>query len=55
MQLIFNIIATLLFIFFGVIWSKKTSIDVFMKLICIVLSFIGLLLIFGHMGYVIKN
>jgi multisubunit Na+/H+ antiporter MnhF subunit len=55
MQLIFNIIATLLFFFFGVIWSKKTFLDVIMKLICIILSFVGMVLIFHNMGYVIKN
>jgi len=55
MQLIFNIIATLLFFFFGVIWSKKTPLDLFMKIICIILSFVGMILIFENLGYIIKK
>jgi len=55
MQLIFNIIATIVFLIFGIIWSKKTLLDVIAKIICIGLSISGIILILGQYGYIIKK
>jgi hypothetical protein len=55
MQLIFDITATVLFLIFGIIWSKKTFLDVIVKTICIVLSILGIILILSHYGYIIKQ
>jgi hypothetical protein len=55
MQLIFDITATVLFLIFGIIWSKKTFLDVIVKTICICLSISGIILILGHYGYIIKQ
>jgi hypothetical protein len=55
MQLIFDITSTVLFLIFGIIWSKKTFLDVIVKTICIGLSISGIILILGHYGYIIKQ
>lgn len=55
MQLIFNIIATIIFLIFGVIWSKKTFIDVIVKIICLGLSILGIILVLNQYGYIIKK
>jgi hypothetical protein len=55
MQLIFNIIATIIFLIFGIIWSKKKFIDVIVKIICIGLTISGIILLLGQYGYIIKK
>jgi hypothetical protein len=55
MQLIFNIIATMVFLIFGIIWSKKTFTDIIAKIICLGLSILGIILILVQCGYIIKK
>jgi len=55
MQEYFNIIVTILLIMFGVIWTKKNILNVLVKIICIILSVIGIILILTQYGYIIKN
>ena len=55
MQSIFNILAAILFLFFGVIWSKKGFVNIFAKFICFILAIIGIVLILQDNGYIIKQ
>jgi hypothetical protein len=55
MQLIFNIVVTILLIMFGVTWTKKNILNVFLKILCIILSVIGIILILTQYGYIIKK
>lgn len=53
MEIIFIIIVTILLFVFGIIWSKKTFLDTFVKLIFISLSIYGLFLILHYFNFII--
>ena len=55
MQIVFNIIATVIFLIFGVTWSKKGLLNIMLKIICIGMSMSGVILVLGQLGYIIKK
>ena len=55
MQIIFNIVATLLSLVLGILWAKKKWIDIFVKILFIILTICGCVLIATHYGYIIKH
>jgi hypothetical protein len=54
MQLTFNIIVTILLFLLGIMWAKKSLLDVLVKTLLLGLSIYGIVLIMLHFGYIIK-
>jgi amino acid permease len=54
MQLTFNIIVTILLFLLGIMWGKKSILDVLVKTLLLGLSIYGIILIMSHFGYIIK-
>ena len=54
METAFIIISTIVFLFLGAIWSRKTVQDSLIKLILWILAIMGSLLILENSGYIIN-
>jgi hypothetical protein len=55
MQLTFNIVVTILLFLLGIMWAKKSLLDISVKVVLLVMSIFGLILIMSHFGYIIKQ
>ena len=55
MQLTFNIVVTILLFLLGIMWAKKSLLDISVKTLLFGLSICGLILIMSHFGYIIKQ
>lgn len=55
MQLVFNIIATIIFLALYIVWSKRTGLDVFMKIILFLMFLVGVVLLLNNYGYLVFN
>jgi hypothetical protein len=53
-QTIYNIITTIYFLFFGIIWKSSNATNVFIKIFCILLSIAGGFITLKEFGYIIK-
>jgi hypothetical protein len=53
-QNIYNIMTTIFYLFFGMIWKASTPINLSIKIFCILLSIAGGFLTLKEFGYIIK-
>jgi hypothetical protein len=53
-QIIYNILTTIFYLFFGIIWKSSNATNVFIKIFCIVLAIAGGFITLKEFGYIIK-
>ena len=53
-QSIYNIITTIFYLFFGIIWKASTSVNVFIKIFCILFAGAGAFMILKEFSYIIR-
>ena len=53
-QNIYNIMTTIFYLFFGMIWKASTPINLFTKIFCIIFAIAGGALTFKEFGYIIR-
>jgi len=54
LQIVFNILSTIVFIYLGLIWTKCDWKNINFKLVCTVLSIVGVIIILANFGYISK-
>jgi hypothetical protein len=53
-QTMYNILSTIFYLFFAIIWKSSNATNVFIKISCIILGIVGGILTFKEFGYIIK-
>lgn len=53
-QTTYNIVTTIFYLFFAIIWKKSNATNLFIKLFCFLLAITGGFLILKELGYIIK-
>jgi len=53
-QTIYNILSTIFFIFFAIIWKSSNFTNVSIKVFCIILAVAGGFITLKELGYIIK-
>jgi len=53
-QIIYNILSSIFFLFFGIIWKSSNFTNVSIKVFCIVLAIAGGFITLKELGYIIK-
>jgi hypothetical protein len=53
-QNIYNIMTTIFYLFFGMIWKASTPINLFIKIFCIIFAITGGVLTLKEFGYIIR-
>lgn len=54
LQTTYNILSTIFYLFFAIIWKSSNATNVFIKIFCIVLAILGILITLEDFGYIIK-
>jgi len=53
-QIIYNVLSTIFFTVFGIIWKNSNFTNVSIKVICIILAIAGGFITLKELGYIIK-